>query len=104
MAFPCRPAEDTINDLAYAHLERKKPEEAIAMLRSCLKLYPASPNAHDSLADVYESLGDLPRALENCERACKLAETHADPRLTEFRKHLERVQKKANQRSLPEAP
>ena len=54
--------EDQLNDLGYELVRRGLPEAGIAMLEFNLELFPNSANAHDSLAEVCEHIGDIDRA------------------------------------------
>jgi len=96
--FPCRPDEMRINAMAYALLGRKRIAEAIALFEYNARLYPESPNVYDSLADAQEADGRLDAALENCRKACRLAQEQSDSRIETLRMHLERVSRKVQER------
>lgn len=53
------------NQLGYEHLQqRKDPGGALAIMRLNAQAYPDSPNAMDSLGDIYLATGDKTAALE----------------------------------------
>ena len=48
--------------------------EAVALLRLCAAVYPASANAADSLAEAFELTGDSRSACESTKKALQLLE------------------------------
>lgn len=84
-------AEKAINDFGYSLMGNDKLDEAIAIFKHNVELYPESANTYDSLADAYEKTGNLQAAQENCRRAVEFASRNHDPRLANFQKHLEKV-------------
>jgi predicted alpha/beta superfamily hydrolase len=84
-------AETTINQVGYNLLGRKRVEEALAFFRRNVELYPGSANVYDSLADGLEADGKLALARQNVQKAVTMATETGDPRLPDFKKHLERV-------------
>ena len=64
--------ENNLNDMGYALLDAKKPEDAIEIFKMNAKLNPTSWNAYDSLADAYERTGNKKLAIENYEKSVKL--------------------------------
>ena len=64
--------ERSINNLAYELLRGARVADALALFRTNIELYPQSANAHDSLAEAYESAGDSARALATARKALEL--------------------------------
>jgi len=83
--------EKEINSLGYALLGAKKIDEALAVLRRNVELYPQSANVYDSLADGLEAEGKPELARQNVEKAVKVATQTGDPLLPSFSEHLERL-------------
>lgn len=50
--------EDGLNSLAYGLLNDQKTKESVAVFKWITELYPASPNAWDSLSEYYETTGE----------------------------------------------
>jgi predicted alpha/beta superfamily hydrolase len=84
-------AEVTINSLGYNRLRAKKTDDAIAAFQRNVELYPASANVYDSLADGLEAAGKLDQARQNVERAVEKGTKNSDPRLPDFKQHLEHL-------------
>jgi tetratricopeptide (TPR) repeat protein len=64
--------EATINSTAYEMLRSTRPADALALFRLNVELYPRSANAHDSLAEAYETTGDTAQALATARKALEL--------------------------------
>jgi dienelactone hydrolase len=64
-----------VNQLGYEHLQQMKdPQGALAIMRLNVQAYPASPNAMDSLGDIYLATGDKAAALESARATLRLLE------------------------------
>lgn len=84
-------AEASVNQLAYALFNQKKLREAIEFFKWNVATYPASANAHDSLAEAYEAAGDMAAARKSAEAA--LAAADAQPGLNDAtRTRLKEIQ------------
>jgi hypothetical protein len=64
--------ENRFNDLGYSLLAQKRFEDAIAVFRVNVELYPNSANAYDSLAEAYLAKGDKALAIANYKKALEL--------------------------------
>jgi len=84
-------AEQAINRLGYGLLGRKRVDEAIAVFRHNVELYPRSANVYDSLADALEADHKLELAKQNMEKAVAVGTETSDRLLPEFKKHLDRL-------------
>jgi uncharacterized protein len=84
-------AEQGINALGYALLRDKKVDEAVAVFRRNVELYPQSANGYDSLADGFEAVGKTDIAVQNVQKAIEVATQTSDPLLPAFKKHLDRL-------------
>jgi hypothetical protein len=84
-------SEAAINQLGYALMQQKKPEESLAAFQRNVELYPDSANAYDSLADGLEAVGKLDLAHQNEEKAVALGSETGDPLLPQFKQHLEKL-------------
>ncbi len=72
--------EPILNRVGYRLLDQKRTAEATALLEEVTRRYPASPNAWDSLAEIYESTGAPAKARQACERGlAALADASALP-------------------------
>ena len=86
--------EGAVNRLGYRFLGEKKMEEAIAVLRRNVKIYPESVNVYDSLGDGYDANGQLKLAAKNYEIAYKKAVETSHPNLQIYKNNFVRLQKK----------
>lgn len=84
-------AEQTINQMGYNLLGRKKIDESIAAFKRNVELYPGSANVYDSLADGLEAAGKADLARQNQEKAVKVGTETGDPLLPQFKQHLDRL-------------
>lgn len=64
--------EARLNDLGYAFLAQKKIDDAIAVFKVNVELYPKSANTYDSLAEAYLAKGEKELALANYKKALEL--------------------------------
>jgi len=91
-AAPDAPAvrEAEVNGVGYALLRTGEYREALAVFRWNLERHPRSANAHDSLAEAYELLGDVEEALRLSREALYLIDR--DPALSgDFREQVRRA-------------
>lgn len=88
---PPRIPEGAINQFGYKLLGEGKLDEAIAVFRRAVALYPESANPHDSLGEALEKKGDLGGAAASYALAVDLAARKSDPALAVFRANLARV-------------
>jgi hypothetical protein len=56
--------EANINSLGYALLQRKEYDKALRAFQYCIRRFPKSYNAHDSLAEAYLTTGDTANAIK----------------------------------------
>lgn len=56
----------------YQWLQGKQPVQAVRLFKAWTEVYPDSWNAHDSLAEAYGQLGDVPSARSHYERSLAL--------------------------------
>ena len=77
------PGENDLNAWGYRLLARQQPRQAVAVLQLAVRLYPASANSHDSLAEAYEADGATAPAIAHYRRSAELdpGNTHALARL-----------------------
>jgi tetratricopeptide (TPR) repeat protein len=64
--------EGHLNDLGYAKLRSGKHEEAIAVFKINVRLYPHKSNPYDSLGEAYWAIKDTSNALENYKKSLDL--------------------------------
>jgi dienelactone hydrolase len=81
--------ESILNQLGYARLRAHDVTSAVALFRLNIEAYPASANAHDSLADGYAAGGQTDLALA-AEQQC-LALLPADPSDAQFKATLRKA-------------
>lgn len=67
--------EDVLNANAYWLLRNGKQAEALETFKLMVETYPNSANAHDSMGDAYEAVGNKPAAVEEAEKALQLLQT-----------------------------
>jgi len=65
--------EDDLNQMGYTLLGEKKPAAAVAVFKLGAESFPSSANSYDSLGDAYAANGDRKLAIENYEKALKIA-------------------------------
>jgi len=75
--------EQRINAFGYALIRRNENDKAIKLFQYALKLYPKSFNAHDSLAEGYQTMGDNEKAIKYYRLAVEL-----NPADTEYAKRV----------------
>jgi predicted alpha/beta superfamily hydrolase len=91
LGYTVDPPEVTVNSFGYVLLQEKKVQDALAMFRFNVRMYPGSANVYDSFADGLEANNEPALALENCETACRVGEKNADPNLRLYRAHRDRL-------------
>jgi len=69
--------EGPLNGIGYGLLRQKDTANAIALFRWIADAFPKSPNARDSLADAYESVGKAAEALAETDKVLALLEADA---------------------------
>ena len=76
--------EAQLNSLGYALLKEEAAEAAVAVLQLNVEAFPESANAHDSLAEAFEAVGQVERAVELYRKALEVdpSFTHAAERLS----------------------
>lgn len=94
-------SERSMTAIGYRLLQENHPREAVAVFNLLVESYPNSPNAHDSLGDGYEAIGEKEAAVQAADKALQLLQTTEDlsPQAKEqIRKSaegkLQRLQKK----------
>lgn len=78
--------ERELNQWAYALLAKGKKQEALAMFKLNVVLYPESFNTYDSLAEIYEDLGDKALATKNYRKSLEL-----NPKNDNAAEHLKKL-------------
>jgi len=83
-------SESELNSAGYVLLARQQTQEAIAIFRMNVYLYPQSSNCFDSLAEGYEKIGNSALAAKYYERALELdsKNAHALGRLIKIKSTL----------------
>ena len=90
--------KDHIINYGYTMLNKGEHRSAIEFFKYYAARFPNDPNAFDCLGEGYEKSGQLRPALENYEKACKIAEAGKDPRLETFKGNLARAREKLQQK------
>jgi tetratricopeptide (TPR) repeat protein len=67
-----RNMEGQINQVGYQLLARNRPKDALAVFELNVEQFPDSWNAYDSLAEAYETSGELERALQLFQKSLSL--------------------------------
>jgi uncharacterized protein len=91
--------EHVINTQGYAYLNEKRYKQALVWFKENIKLYPESFNAHDSLSEAYEQVGDLAKAIKLQRQSVKLATEQKSPRVRLYQRRLTELEAKASQKS-----
>lgn len=89
-----------INNMGYAYLDRKKINTAYIIFKFNLSIFPNSPNAHDSYAEILALKGNKEGALKHYKKAVLLAEKQQDRRLDMYREHLKSFQTTEQNKSI----
>jgi len=85
------PPELVVNQAGYILLGQKRTDDAIAIFRGNVELYPFSANVYDSLAEALERAGRTEESLANYERAVDTAKKTGDKRLEIFTANRDRA-------------
>jgi predicted alpha/beta superfamily hydrolase len=83
------PPESVVNTAAYRLLSLNEPAKAIPIFSWNVEMHPRSANTYDSLAEAHERNGQSDLALQNYEKACRIAQETNDPRLELFKANYE---------------
>lgn len=83
-------AEYELNLLGYRLLRDKRYDDAVAILRLNVEMFPLSANAYDSLAEAYMRKGDTSEAKKQYMRALSMLSRRDTSRNTRNRAYLER--------------
>ena len=83
--------ESALNNYGYGLMGKKKFDEAIAVLKRNVELYPNSANVYDSLGEGYENAGKLDAATQQFQKAIEVGTKTNDPNLESYKGHLKRV-------------
>lgn len=65
--------EEMLNGYGYMNLQMEQPEKAFLFFKGAIDYYPKSANAHDSMADYYETKNDYANALKYVTKAFELS-------------------------------
>ncbi len=85
--------EQDINMLGYEYmLGKNMPEVAASILHSNTRLFPESPNVHDSYGEALMNLGDLDASLKSYKKAVGLAMKKEDRDLEFYKANMQKVQ------------
>jgi hypothetical protein len=91
LGFAVTPQENAVNLAGYQALQLGQVEEALAIFRYNLELYPSAPNVHDSLAEGLEKAGRRQEAIGHYRRAAELAVQSGDPRAGLYAQNRDRL-------------
>jgi uncharacterized protein len=80
--------EERANQIGYKLLRAKRLDEARKVFEAVVAAYPNSPNAHDSLGDAYDTMGDVQRAWQSYEQGVMLARSAQHKLLPAFESKL----------------
>jgi CubicO group peptidase (beta-lactamase class C family) len=83
--------EQELNTLGYQLLQRGRVDDAIAVFKLNVEMYPAASNPYDSLAEAYAAKGEKALAIANYKKSLEL-----DPKNDNARTWIERLEKPAD--------
>lgn len=89
--FKVEASEFLINLLGYQLMQKKKLDQAIAVLQENVKRFPDSANVYDSLGEAQELAGKLAEAEANYRIAVQKAEAIKHMYLKTYQEHLARI-------------
>jgi predicted alpha/beta superfamily hydrolase len=89
--------ENLINQLGYQYLGQGDTERAIEAFELNVEMYPQSANVYDSLGDAYDAAGQDQIAMENYERAYRMAERTNHQSLAIYKANYDRMTQKLAQ-------
>ena len=71
-AVKMRPEEEELRfNLAYAYMQLKRTNDAIAQYRECVRILPEYGEAHNNLGNILRKKGDFPGAIEEFQLAIR---------------------------------
>lgn len=82
-------AEEELNNLGYFFMQQDKFEEALALFKLNVEVYPNAFNPHDSLGEAYMMLGQKKEAIASYERSLEL-----NPKNNNARNMIQQMQAK----------
>jgi tetratricopeptide (TPR) repeat protein len=85
-----------INQMAYFYLDNQQIHSAFTIFKANLRLFPDSPNAHDSYAEFLALQGKKDEALNHYQQAATLAEAQNDARQEMYKQNLSEFEAKLN--------
>lgn len=80
-------SEDELNNFGYHLLNKGSKDKALEIFKLNTILFPLSSNTYDSLAEIYESIGDKTLAIKNYKRALEI-----DPGNANSAEHLKKLE------------
>lgn len=89
--YNVNPSEMFLNTLGYQFLNSRDLEEALAIFKYNIELYPQSANVYDSYGEALERNSQPEKALENYRMAYDKARENADPGEQIFKQNYERI-------------
>jgi len=96
--YEIKPTEGLLNQAGYTFLQNKIYDEAIAIFKKNIELYPESANVYDSCGEAYEISGQLETAKGYYAKAYDIAKAKNDRNLEIFKNNFERMVKALNSR------
>ncbi len=85
-----------INQMGYFYLDNQQIASAFTIFKANLRLYPDSPNSHDSYAEFLALQGKKDEALNHYQQAVTLAEAQNDERQEVYKHNLSEFEAKLN--------
>lgn len=79
--------ENEVNNWAYGLLGKSKKEQAFEIFKLNVSLYPEGYNTYDSLAEIYENMGNKELAIKNFKRSLEL-----NPKNNNAVEHLKKLE------------
>lgn len=89
--YEIRIPESSLNNLGYQLMGDKKLDDAIAVFRRNVELYPGSANVYDSLGEGYETAGKFDLARPEFQKAIEVGSKTGDSNLPAYSDHLKRL-------------
>ena len=77
-----------INNMGYSYLENEQVNSAYVIFKSNAEIYPQSPNAHDSFAEILVLKGENQEALKHYQLAVSFAKEQNDRQLDRYKRNL----------------
>ncbi|WMN11193.1 S41 family peptidase [Marivirga salinae] len=85
-----------INHMGYFYLDNQKMHSAFIIFKTNLRLFPDSPNAHDSFAEFLALQGKKDEALNHYQQAVTLAKAQDDEQQEMYKRNLLEFESKIN--------